>query len=379
MSTFPNSPLLSNQNIRIITRLRGPQNQISNQLIHPESKITSSKSPNKKIQPQKKTTTSKSPISKKQNIGLNPDTKYTIFTSKQQSNLLIVSSKPIKGSSINETFKTKNDLYDFSQSILKETSLLEFDKVYNETHSLEKIYNENIKDNITNLFHGKNSCILFFGPIDSGKSYSLRGSADYKNNEHGILSKAINDIFSLVELTKQANQNEKINSFFIVKISACQIYLDSVHDLLSREIKQIKVEQYYDDNLINTNLVNLTQKQIKNKNDYDTFIQEAVRQRKNLAQVLKVNELKRKSHLVISISIEKREITSDGISRINNENLIDNYAQIDFVELVSSNFGLISDFDENDSSMNSILYQNTSKVFNSLSDNIVSISSNLQS
>ena len=362
MSTFPNSPLLSNQNIRIITRLRGPQNQISNQLINPESKITSSKSPNKKIQPQKKTTTSKSPISKKQNIGLNPDTKYTIFTSKQQSNLLIVSSKPIKGSSINETFKTKNDLYDFSQSILKETSLLEFDKVYNETHSLEKIYNENIKDNITNLFHGKNSCILFFGPIDSGKSYSLRGSADYKNNEHGILSKAINDIFSLVELTKQANQNEKINSFFIVKISAYQIYLDSVHDLLSREIKQIKVEQYYDDNLINTNLVNLTQKQIKNKNDYDTFIQEAVRQRKNLAQVLKVNELKRKSHLVISISIEKREITSDGISRINNENLIDNYAQIDFVELVSSNFGLISDFDENDSSMNSILYQNTSKV-----------------
>ena len=187
MSTFPNSPLLSNQNIRIITRLRGPQNQISNQLINPESKITSSKSPNKKIQPQKKTTTSKSPISKKQNIGLNPDTKYTIFTSKQQSNLLIVSSKPIKGSSINETFKTKNDLYDFSQSILKETSLLEFDKVYNETHSLEKIYNENIKDNITNLFHGKNSCILFFGPIDSGKSYSLRGSADYKNNEHGMI------------------------------------------------------------------------------------------------------------------------------------------------------------------------------------------------
>ena len=104
-----------------------------------------------------------------------------------------------------------------------------------------------------------------------------------------------------------------------------------------------------------------------------------MRQRKNLAQVLKVNELKRKSHLVISISIEKREITSDGISRINNENLIDNYAQIDFVELVSSNFGLIGDFDENDSSMNSILYQNTSKVFNSLSDNIVSISSNLQS
>ena len=376
MSTFANSPLLSNQNIRIITRLRGPSNQISKELFQPQPNIISSKTPNKKNQTQKKIS-SKSPISKKQNLGLNSETKYTMFTCKQPSNLLIISSKPIKGSSINETFITKNDLYDFSQSILKETSLLEFDKVYNETHSLEKIYNENIKDNITNLFHGKNSCVLFFGPIDGGKSYSLRGSADTKNNEHGILSKAINDIFSLVELTKQANQNEKINSFFIVKISAYQVYLDSVHDLLSREIKQIKVEQYYDDNLINTNLVNLTQKQIKNKSDYDNFIQEAVRQRKNLAQVLKVNELKRKSHLVISISIEKREITSDGISRINNENLIDNYAQIDFVELVSSNFGLIGDIDDNDSSMNGILYQNTSKVFNSLSDNIVCTSSNL--
>ena len=376
MTTFTNSPSLSNQNIRIITRLRGPSNQISKELFQPQPNIISSKTPNKKNQTQKKIS-SKSPISKKQNLGLNSETKYTMFTCKQPSNLLIISSKPIKGSSINETFITKNDLYDFSQSILKETSLLEFDKVYNETHSLEKIYNENIKDNITNLFHGKNSCVLFFGPIDGGKSYSLRGSADTKNNEHGILSKAINDIFSLVELTKQANQNEKINSFFIVKISAYQVYLDSVHDLLSREIKQIKVEQYYDDNLINTNLVNLTQKQIKNKSDYDNFIQEAVRQRKNLAQVLKVNELKRKSHLVISISIEKREITSDGISRINNENLIDNYAQIDFVELVSSNFGLIGDIDDNDSSMNGILYQNTSKVFNSLSDNIVCTSSNL--
>ena len=139
MTTFTNSPSLSNQNIRIITRLRGPSNQLSKQLIQQESNIASLKSPNQKNKYQKKIS-SKSPTSKKQNIGINSETKYTMFTCKQPSNLLIVSSKPIKGSSINETFITKNDLYDFSQSILKETSLLEFDKVYNETHSLEKIY-----------------------------------------------------------------------------------------------------------------------------------------------------------------------------------------------------------------------------------------------
>ena len=40
-----------------------------------------------------------------------------MFTCKQPSNTLIVSSKPIKGSSINETFLTKNDLYDFLPEI----------------------------------------------------------------------------------------------------------------------------------------------------------------------------------------------------------------------------------------------------------------------
>ena len=365
MSSFKNSPSLSHQNIRIITRLRGSQNIEKNEFERQETdKI-------KNINQNKKYERSKSPNLKKEIKGLNPNIKYTMFTCKQPSNTLIISSKPIKGSSINETFLTKNDLYDFSQSILKDTSLLEFDKVYNETHSLEKIYNENIKDNITNLFHGKNSCVLFFGPIDSGKSFSLRGSADQRINENGILSKAINDIFSLVELTKQANQNSKINSYFIVKLSAYQIYLDSVHDLLSREIQQIKIEQYYDNHLINTNLVNLTQKEINNKKEYDICIQEAVKQRKNLSQVLKVNELKRKSHLVISIIIEKREKTLDSITIINNENLNENYSQIDFVELASSNYGLIGDIDENETSINRILYQNTSKVFNSISNNII--------
>ena len=365
MSSFKNSPSLSHQNIRIITRLRGSQNIEKNEFERQETdKI-------KNINQNKKYERSKSPNLKKEIKGLNPNIKYTMFTCKQPSNTLIISSKPIKGSSINETFLTKNDLYDFSQSILKDTSLLEFDKVYNETHSLEKIYNENIKDNITNLFHGKNSCVLFFGPFDSGKSFSLRGSADKRINENGILSKAINDIFSLVELTKQANQNSQINSYFIVKLSAYQIYLDSVHDLLSREIQQIKIEQYYDNHLINTYLVNLTQKEINNKKEYDICIQEAVKQRKNLSQVLKVNELKRKSHLVISIIIEKREKTLDSITRINNENLNENYSQIDFVELASSNYGLIGDIDENETSINRILYQNTSKVFNSISNNII--------
>ena len=144
----------SPSNISVIVRLRGPKNKnnnISNNIPNNPNEKPIMKTLKKTISSQKNNSKDKSKniINKKiKNIGLDLNTKYTIFTCRQPSKTLIVSNKPIKGSSINDTFHTPNDLYDFSQSILKETSLLEFDKVYNETDNLNLIYNECIKENI---------------------------------------------------------------------------------------------------------------------------------------------------------------------------------------------------------------------------------------
>ena len=368
--------------VKIITRLRGPVMKKVPVTKQSPSPIQDKKKPlyqransNRKKTPER----TKSPLPNPQGTkcqGVNENTKYTMFTSRQPANTVLVSSKPIEGKNINDTFKNTTDLYDFSKTILKETSLLEFDRVYNESTKLDIVYNENIKGSISNLFHGKNSCVLFFGPMDGGKSFLLRGSADDKSNEPGILSRAVVDLFNLVELTRQANQNSKLNNYFVVKCSAYQVYLDNVNDLLARETRQIKLEKYFDENSINCNMIGLTQKEIRNKQEYDLCIKEAVNQRKWLTQVFKVNELKRKSHFVISLRIEKRERTSDGITKTN-ECSIDNYAQIDFVELASSNYGFMNDIDESDESLNGILYRNTSKVFNALCNNIVSASAHL--
>ena len=379
MNSFQNSPSLSNHITSIIVRLRGPDGIINKE--NEKENKKKSKSPLQKKTFQRINSrvkkANKTPEKNERNNqnNLDPNSKYTIFTSKNPSNLLIISNKQISGNSINDNFITKNDLYDFSQSILKETSLLEFDKVYNETISLDRIYNENLKDNITNLIHGKNSCVFFFGPIDSGKSYLLRGSSD-NNNEQGLLSRCINDIFSLVDLNKQANFNLKHNlnglNKFIVKISSYQVYMDNVNDLLDHETKKIKLEKYYNNGIINCDLINLTQKEIRNKYEYDICIKETIHNRKTLLQKLRVNDLKRKSHFIISISLEKREKDTNNY---NNENLIENYSQIDFVELCSSNYGLMN-INENDVSQNALLYRNTSKTFNSICDNIVSLCDN---
>ena len=116
--------------------------------------VSQSKSRSKSPQPSKPLTT--------QSQGLDENKKYSIFTSTTPSNTLVVTDKPISGKLINNTFRATGDLYEFSRSILKSSSLYEFDRVYNETHKLEMIYNENVKMNVNNLFHGKSACLILF-------------------------------------------------------------------------------------------------------------------------------------------------------------------------------------------------------------------------
>ena len=352
-------------NIKIITRLRGPT-------IKPHNPLPNTKPSPSQIQLPSSPTSSLT--------SLNETTKYTIFTcTSQPSNTLIITPKPITGKTISETFKIPSDLHDFSKTILKDTTLLEFDNVYNEAHNLTTIYTDHIKDKVSNLFHGRNACILFFGPTDSGKSYLLRGGTDQKHNEQGLLSRAVNDLFTLIDLTSQTNNQHNTPQYthYIVKCSAYQVYLNNVNDLLSNEQRTITLDKYVDDNGCNCRMKGLVHKEIRNKNEYDICIKEAVMRRKMLTQVYKVSDLKRKSHFVISLHIERREWNGgNGVGKVN-ENANRNYAQIDFVELASSNYGLMSGVDENDLSLQGILYRDCSKVFNAVCNNIVSVNSGI--
>jgi hypothetical protein len=256
--------------------------------------------------------------------------------------------------------------------------------VYNETHKLETIYNEQLKESVSNLFNGKSSCCILYGPTESGKSYTLRGPCDTRSNEYGIFGRVIQDVINLVELSKQTNLNQnklKSGTYYAAKMSVYQVYLDQVNDLLTSQYnKNMKIERYFDDEakLMKSQIADLTEKEIKTKIDYDCFMREAVHNRKSLAQFLRINDSKRKSHLVMSIIIEKRERVNEGFKR-SAEKTIGKYAQIDFVELASSNYGLSAQGRKSSHSLNSpdydeVLFKNTSRTFNSICNNIVSAS-----
>ena len=318
MKSFEN-PSLTMHNVTIVTRLRSPnipsktppkKNSKEKQTSKSITKSSYQKLTNNNYQNRNKLSRiNDSKSSKKQsNINNNQNKKgltetllYTIFTSYQQSNLLLVSSKPIEGGTINQAFQTKNDLYDFGKNFLKESALFEFDKVYNESNSIDIIYKDLIKDNISNLFQKKNSCILLHGPIDSGKSFLLRGGNTPSGGESGLIYRGIRDIFRLISLYNQANSN---TSSFHVKFCSYQIYLDNIHDLLSKDSFIVTVEKTLENNFVNTNLIGLTEKEIKNIPEYESCMREAVHNRATLYQKLKINDINRKSYFIISIRLK---------------------------------------------------------------------------
>ena len=376
------SPSLTMHNVTIVTRLRSPNfSQKKPQKKNTKEKTTS-KSSNKttyqKNINQKNARNSRindSKSQKKQNNfnsfpntkGLSENISYTIFTSYQPSNLILISSKAIEGGTINQAFQTQKDLYDFGKNFLKESALFEFDKIYNESNSIDTIYKDLVKDNISNLFQKKNSCILLYGPIDSGKSFLLRGGNTPSGGDSGLLYRGIRDIFRLISLYNQANTN---TSSFHVKFCSYQIYLDNIHDLLSKDSYIVSIEKYLENNYVNTDLIGLNEKEIKNISEYESYMREVMHNRALLSQKLKINDINRKSYFIISIRLEKKIYSKDGILIIDDN--FKNYSRIDFVELVSSNFANKTEIvKENDFTPEAMLYRNTDNVFNSLCENIV--------
>ena len=391
-----NAFLSTNDNIKIITRLRGSDKyskyskllKLSDNFNINISDLLENLSKTPSTNQNKSASISK----------LKDDLKYTMFTSGESSKIMLVSQKPIKGATINEALKVCDNLYEFHNSILNETSILEYDKIYNETNSLEQIFNEIINDNITQLFHKKNSCVFCFGPTSGGKTFLLFGEnndinniKNNKNNKYhyincnkenkkdknektnkGLIKSSINKILNLIKINKQGNEiSSNTKNKYELKISVYQIYFDKIFDLLSKDIKKINLVTNYDENkILNSNLVGLTDVEIRNIQDYEKVVKEIEINRKNLSRNLKVKNINKNSNLIVSLKLRKKIQ-----NRVGN-NIIDNYSadyfsQIDFIELISSEIGITDKYgDSNDLSFEYSLYENTKNTYDSMIDNI---------
>lgn len=98
-----------------------------------------------------------------------------------------------------------------------------FDKVFDTTCSTQKVYEEGAKNVALSVLTGINATIFAYGQTGSGKTFTMRGIAE----------NAVNDIYEHIK-----NNHERD---FILKISALEIYNETVMDLLNCESGSLRL------------------------------------------------------------------------------------------------------------------------------------------
>ncbi|KAK9131500.1 hypothetical protein Sjap_011987 [Stephania japonica] len=106
-----------------------------------------------------------------------------------------------------------------SKNVIDDCSIASFtfNRVFNATCSTQKVYEQEAKAVILSIFTGTNATIYAYGQSSSGKTFTMRGIADY----------AVKDIYNHIR-----NNPERE---FILKFSALEIYNETIMNLLNRE------------------------------------------------------------------------------------------------------------------------------------------------
>ncbi|KAF7143149.1 hypothetical protein RHSIM_Rhsim05G0002200 [Rhododendron simsii] len=92
-----------------------------------------------------------------------------------------------------------------------------FDRVFDPTCSTQKVYTEGARDVALSALNGINATIFAYGQTSSGKTFTMRG----------ITENAVKDIYDHIKNNPERD--------FILKLSALEIYNETVVDLLNRE------------------------------------------------------------------------------------------------------------------------------------------------
>ncbi|CAL0325482.1 unnamed protein product [Lupinus luteus] len=164
-----------------------------------------------------------------------------------------------------------------------------FDKVFAPTCSAHKVYEEGAKDVALSALSGINATIFAYGQTSSGKTFTMRG----------ITENAIRDIYEYIQNTPERA--------FILRISALEIYNETVIDLLNRESGALRL---LDDPEKGTVVEKLNEKVAKDGQHLRHLIGfcEAQRQIGETA----LNDKSSRSHQIIRLTVESSPIDSSG-------------------------------------------------------------------
>ena len=102
-------------------------------------------------------------VTPQRNRELLDEAKYCVFTTPEESEVVIATPTPITGKLINSTLAGLSDVPYFCSTTLNKHFLFKFDRVYNEGDKQGTFYSNNVKELVQGAMIGQNATVVLFG------------------------------------------------------------------------------------------------------------------------------------------------------------------------------------------------------------------------
>ncbi|KAJ6741700.1 CENTROMERE PROTEIN E [Salix viminalis] len=107
----------------------------------------------------------------------------------------------------------------------------EFDRVFGEACKTEEVYRSKTKEIVTAAVRGFNGTVFAYGQTNSGKTHTMRGTA----NEPGVIPLAVHDLFHIIQ--------QDVDREFLLRMSYMEIYNEDINDLLAPEHRKLQIHE----------------------------------------------------------------------------------------------------------------------------------------
>ncbi|XP_041024589.1 kinesin-like protein KIN-7O isoform X2 [Juglans microcarpa x Juglans regia] len=115
--------------------------------------------------------------------------------------------------------------------ISNHSSKFDFDRIFGEDCKTIEVYQARTKEIVAAAVCGFNGTVFAYGQTNSGKTYTMRGSA----TEPGIIPLSVHDLFKTIQ--------QDVDREFLLRMSYMEIYNEEINDLLAPEHRKLQIHE----------------------------------------------------------------------------------------------------------------------------------------
>ncbi|KAM8745034.1 kinesin-like protein KIF1A isoform 31-T31 [Acanthopagrus schlegelii] len=182
-----------------------------------------------------------------------------------------------------------------------------------------RVYKDIGEEMLLHAFEGYNVCIFAYGQTGAGKSYTMMGKQDVKDQQ-GIIPLLCEDLFTKI------NDNIDNSNSYSVEVSYMEIYCERVRDLLNPKNKgNLRVREHP---LMGPYVEDLSKLAVTSYNDIQDLMDSGNKARTVAAT--NMNETSSRSHAVFNIIFTQKRLDAD------TDNTSEKVSKISLVDLAGS-------------------------------------------